>query len=143
MHEAVRKSHLVKTKLTNLTSEIEFWEWYKKEIEENSQLVNDRITFAEAIKKVEDDFWNSLSRTKRERDRNSPSDITSWYDTYELYYKKLPMDAVVNLRDILSVIKTRKKGKRSYIYAISAMKKLVRLNKRHDILESLNELDLT
>jgi hypothetical protein len=58
MHEAVRKSHLVKAKLTSLTSEVEFWDWYKKEIEEESRLIDDQITFGEAIKKVEDDFWN-------------------------------------------------------------------------------------
>jgi hypothetical protein len=48
----------VKAKLTSLTSEVEFWDWYKKEIEEESRLIDDQITFGEAIKKVEDDFWN-------------------------------------------------------------------------------------
>ena len=68
MHEAVRKSHLVKAKLTSMTSEVEFWDWYKKEIEEESRLEDDRITFGEAIKKVEDDFWSRPDRRKRKRD---------------------------------------------------------------------------
>ena len=56
MVEALRKSKQVKEQLEGLTSEVEFWDWYDKEIKSESQLVDDRITFGEAIKKVEDDF---------------------------------------------------------------------------------------
>ena len=87
MYEAVRKAGLVKAKLTSLTSEVEFWEWYNKEIKEESQLVDDRITFEEAVKKVEDDFWSRPDRRKRERDKNNPSDQCSWNDTYGRFYK--------------------------------------------------------
>jgi hypothetical protein len=143
MHEAVRKSHLVKTKLTSLTSEVEFWNWYKKEVEEESRLVDDQITFGEAIKKVEDDFWSRPSRTKRKRDKNNPSNISSWNRTYGCFYKLLPHEKNIDLSDILAVISKQKKGARNYKYVVSAMKKLAEINKRRDILESLQEIDIT
>ena len=143
IHEAVRKSHLVKAKLTNLTSEVEFWDWYKKEIEEESRLVNDRITFGEAIKKVEDDFWSRLSRTKRKRDKASPSDLSSWYDTYGSFYKWLDPNEEVSLSQITHVISKWKKGRKIHGYAVSAMKKLAEINRRRDICEALSEIDVT
>ena len=142
MHEAVRKSHLVKAKLTSMTSEVEFWDWYKKEIEEESRLVDDRITFSEAIQKVEDDFWNNLSKTKRKRDKSNPSDVSSWYRTYGCFYKHLPNDSEVGLNDIKQVIAKQKQGTRNYKYVVSAMKKLARVIKRNDILEALNDLNV-
>jgi hypothetical protein len=143
MVEALSKSKKVAEALKALTSEVEFWDWYDKEVKQDSQLVDDRLTFAEAIAKVEGDFWNSLSRTRRKRDKSSPSDISSWYDTYGLYYKRLPGEKMVNVQDVLAVINSRKKGKTSYAYAVSAMKKLCRVNKRQDILEVLEDLDVT
>jgi hypothetical protein len=143
MIDAVRKAHKVAEALKSLTSEVEFWNWYNKEIKQESQLVDDQLTFGEAITKVEADFWGSLSRTKRERDKNNPSDISSWYDTYGLYYKKLPLEKLVNAKDVLEIINSRKKGRTSFAYAVSAMKKLCRINKRLDILEVLDDLDVT
>ncbi len=143
MVDALKKSNKVAEALKNLTSEVEFWDWYDKEIKQESQLADDRLTFQEAIKKVQDDFWSSLSRTKRKRNKSNPSDISSWYDTYGLYYKKLPMGELVNIKDVLTVVNSRKKGKTSYAYAVSAMKKLCRVNKRQDILEVLEDLDVT
>lgn len=142
MHEAVRKSHLVKTKLTNLSSEVEFWEWYKGEIEEESQLVDDRLTFGEAIAKVENDFWSRPSRTGRERDRNNASDQASWHRTYGCFYERLPEGNAVALGDIQKVIDKQGKGTRNYKYAVSAMKKLTRVIKRQDILNSLDDLNV-
>jgi integrase len=143
MHEAVRKSHLVKTKLTNLASEVEFWNWYKEEIEEESQLVDDRLAFGEAIAKVESNFWGRPDRRKRERDRNNPSDISSWNDTYGRFYKHLPGGKLLNVKTIMEVLGNWKKGTKTYKGAVSAMKKLSDLNKRKDIYEELNSLDVT
>jgi hypothetical protein len=47
--DAVRKASKVKEKLESLTSEVEFWGWYDKEIKQESQLKDDRLTFGEAI----------------------------------------------------------------------------------------------
>ncbi|BAZ46840.1 hypothetical protein NIES4102_38800 [Chondrocystis sp. NIES-4102] len=143
MVEALKKANKVSNALKSFTSETEFWAWYDKEIKEESQLADDKITFAEAIAKVEDDFWSRLSRTKRKRDRNNPSDLSSWYDTYGGFYKHLPQNKSVNLADIQTVIDKQKKGTRSYKYVVSAMKKLVRINKRQDILEVLDDINVT
>ena len=142
MVEALSKSKKVSEQLKNLTSESEFWQWYEKEIKEVSQLVDDVLTFGEAIKKVEDDFWNTPSRTKRVRDKSNPSDKSSWYRTYGCFYKHLPKAKKVNLVDILNVINKQAKGTRNYKYVVSAMKKMARMNKRQDILDSLEEINI-
>lgn len=143
MHEAVRKSHLVKAKLTSMTSETEFWEWYKKEIEEETQLVDDTITFAEAIKKVEDDFWSRPDRRKQPRDKNNPSHVQSWNTTYGNFYKHLPLDKKLNYSDIKQFLDSRNKGSGKFSDTVSAMKKLCRMNKQKNILEALEEITIT
>ncbi len=143
MVEALKKSKQVAEALKTLNSEVEFWQWYDKEIKQESQLKNDQITFGEAIKKVEDDFWNTPSRTKRERDRNNPSDESSWYRTYGGFYKHLSSSNKVCLSEITGVINRQGRGTRNYKYVISAMKKLARMAKRQDILEVLDEINVT
>ena len=143
MHEAVRKSHLVKAKLTSMTSEVEFWDWYKKEIEEESRLVDDRITFYEAIKKVEDDFWSRPDRRKRKRDKINASDLSSWHDTYGRFYRWLDPNEEISLSQINHVISKWDKGTKTYAGVVSAMKKLAEMNRRKDIHEELSILDTT
>ena len=142
MVEALKKAKLVATKLETLASETEFWLWYDKEIKNESQLVNDQRTFAQAIIEVQRDFWNRPSRTKRKRDKSNPSDQSSYYRTYGCFYKHLPEYKKVNLADIMKVIDMQQKGTRNYKYAVSAMKKLARINKRQDILEKLDDLNV-
>ena len=141
MHEAVRKSNLVKAKLTSMTSEVEFWEWYKKEIEEDSQLIDDRITFGEAIKKVEDDFWSRPDRRKQTRDKNNASHQSSWRETYGRFYSYLPSNKVINLDDIHQAISRQQTGSRSFKYSLSAMKKLCRMNKNQKLIDALDEIN--
>ena len=143
MVEALKKSKLVKAKLTSMTSEVEFWDWYDKEIKNESQLVNDQKTFIQAIIEVKRDFWERPSKTKRKRDKNNPSDISSWYRTYECFYKHLPEYTTVNFGDINRVINMQQKGTRNYKYAVSAMKKLVRIIARNDILKQLQSINVT
>ena len=143
MIDAVRKAHKVKEKLTTLDSEAQFWEWYKSEIEEESQLTNDVLTFGEAIKVVENDFWSRASRTKRERDKNNPSDTNSWKETYGRFFQALPSQRSVNITDFKKGLERWEKGRRSYKYAVSAYKKLCRMIKRSDLLAYLDELDIT
>ena len=143
MHEAVRKSHLVKAKLTSMTSEVEFWDWYKKEIEEESQLVDDRITFGEAIVKVEDDFWSRPDRRKRKREKTNASDLSSWHDTYGRFYKWLDPNEEMSLSQINHVISKWDRGTKTYQGVVSAMKKLAEMNRRRDIYEELSMLDVT
>jgi hypothetical protein len=141
MVDALRKANKVADQLKTLDSEVEFWNWYDKEIKQESQLVDDRLTFAEAIAKVEDDFWSRPDRRKRDRDKSNPSDIDSWYRTYGCFYQHLPSSKILNLISITKVIDMQKKGTRNYKYAVSAMKKLTEMNKRRDLYDELNDLN--
>jgi hypothetical protein len=101
------------------------------------------LTFGEAIKKVGDDFWDRLSRTKRKRDKNNSSDLTSWDDTYGRFYKRLLSDKSINITDVQAVISKWNKGTKTYKGVVSAMKKLVSINHRQDIHDKLSELDVS
>jgi integrase len=143
MVEALSKSKKVAEALKSLVSEVEFWQWYDKEIKQESQLVDDQRTFIQAIVEVKRDFWDRPSRTKRKRDKSSPSDQSSWYRTYGCFYQHLPEYKPVNLADIQKVIDRQKRGTRNYKYAVSAMKKLARMIKRQDILDTLEDVNVT
>ncbi|MDJ0570015.1 MAG: hypothetical protein QNJ53_13345 [Pleurocapsa sp. MO_192.B19] len=143
MIDAVRKAHRVANRLKSLNSETEFWQWYNKEIKQESQLADDQITFGEAIKKVEDDFWSKPSRTKRKRDKSNPSDLNSWDKTYGTFYRHLPKDKIINLDDIQKGLGNYTKGSRTYKYFVSAMKKLCRTNRQQSIFEALEDIDIT
>ncbi|NJR45281.1 MAG: hypothetical protein HC775_05485 [Hyellaceae cyanobacterium CSU_1_1] len=82
------------------------------------------------------------TRSKRKRDKSSPSDQSSWQRTYGCFYQHLPEYKTVNLADIQKVIDKQKKGTRNYKYVASAMKKLARTIKRQDILDSLGDLNV-
>ena len=142
MVEALKKSRLVKEKIETLKSETDFWNWYNKQIRGNSQLVDDRLTFAEAIKEVSNNFWNRLSRTKRVRDKNNPSDLASWDRTYGCFYKHLPNDEPLDIAKIKQVISLQRKGTKNHGYVVFAMKKLAEINKRRDIYDELNEIEI-
>ncbi|WP_319418915.1 hypothetical protein [Pleurocapsa sp. FMAR1] len=141
MVDALKKSNKVAEALKDLSSESEFWQWYEKEIKQESQLANDRLTFEEAIKKVEDDFWSRPDRRKKKRSRNNPSHIQSWKVTYGNYYRHLPLNEIISLQKIEKVISKWKKGTKLYGEAVSAMRKLTRFNKQKSILLVLEELD--
>ena len=143
MVEALSKSHKVADALKSLSSETKFWQWYEKEIKQVSQLTDDVLTFGEAIKKVEDDFWSKPSRTKRERSKNNPSDQSSWTETYGRFLEALPKANKVNPSDITTSLQKWEKGRRSYKYAVSAYKKLCRVIKRQDLLDLLDDIDIT
>ena len=143
IEDALIKSHKVAKALKTITSQIEFDAWYEKEILEANQIVDDRITFAEAIKKVEDDFWSRSDRRKRKRDRSNPSDLSSWYDTYGRFYKWLDSNEEVSLSQINHVISKWSKGTKTYQGVVSAMKKLAETNRRKDIYEELSTLDVS
>ncbi len=143
MVDALSKAHKVAEALKSFTSEAEFWQWYDKEIKEIGQIKNDVLTFGEAIAKVEEKYWDSLSRTKKARNKNNPSDKSSWNRAYGCFYKLLPKDKTINLNDIHVVINKQKKGTKNYQEVVRAMKKMAETIKRKDIIDNLVELDIT
>jgi hypothetical protein len=141
MVDALSKAKKVAEKLKTCSSIIEFDKWYDEAILEKGKIIDDRMTFGEAIAKVEDDFWSRPSRTKRKRDRENPSDLNSWYDTYARFYKHLPNTRSINIADLQMVTSKWKRGTKTYKGAVSAMKKMASINHRQDIYDGLNELD--
>ncbi|NJK58507.1 MAG: hypothetical protein HC939_22270, partial [Pleurocapsa sp. SU_5_0] len=133
----------VAEKLKTCSSIVEFDKWYDETILEKNKIADDRLTFGEAIAKVEADFWSRPDRRKRKRDKNNPSDLTSWHDTYKRFYKHLPSAKNLNIPDIMTVIDKWNRGTKTYKGVVSAMKKLVSINHRQDIRDKLSELDVS
>jgi hypothetical protein len=67
--KALEKANKVSDALTKFTSETEFLAWYDEHILEKNQVKNDLITFSEAIKLVEDNYWNSYTKKRQQRDK--------------------------------------------------------------------------
>ena len=143
MVDALRKANKVSEALKRIDSLTEFEQWYKSEILEANEIKNDLLTFGEAIKTVEDDFWSRPDRRRRKRDKNNPSDQGCFKETYGKFYKLLPVNKVINYQDIKIAIDSKKEGSRTRKYAVSAMKKLARTIKRKDILDELENIDTT
>ncbi|MGV2828502.1 hypothetical protein [Myxosarcina sp. GI1(2024)] len=143
MQSALVKANKVTEALKSFDTESEFWEWYDREIREESQLENDLVTFAETIAIVEEDFWSRPSRTGRRRNRTNPSDHSSYYDTYGRFYKYLPQDKAVTLKTIMGTINRWEKGTKSYKGVVSAMKRLTRMAGKRKILDELDNLNIT
>jgi hypothetical protein len=139
MLNALSKAHKVAEALKSFASEVEFWQWYDKEIRENGAIRNDVLTFSEAIAKVEQDFWDRPDRRKRKRDKNNPSDKSTWNRAYQCFYKHLDKKQAVSTEGILKALTNIRKGTKNYKCAVSAMKKLCRTSKRNDILQDLDE----
>ena len=142
MVEALSKANKVAEALKSFTSEIEFWQWYDKEVREVGKVENDLLTFGDAIAKVENDFWSRPDRRRRKRDKNNPSDVTCWNRTYGSFYKHLPVNNLISISEVMKVVNLQTKGTRNYKYVICAMKKLARMSKRNDLLEVLDDLSI-
>ena len=152
MVNALSKAHKVADALKSSKSETEFWVWYDREIKDIDKIENDLLTFRDAIAQrlgeaeiaiVEDDFWNRTDRRRQKRSKTNPSDLSSWNDAYNRFYKHLPLDKVINLKDILETLSRWNKGTKSYKSATSVFKKLARVAKKKGIVETLDNLDIT
>ncbi|MEM1971150.1 MAG: hypothetical protein QXM92_01635, partial [Candidatus Anstonellales archaeon] len=62
---------------------------------EKQEIVDDRITMEEAVKKVEKWFFQRKDRRKLQRSKNEGSDRDCWYREYEYYYNKIPKGTIV------------------------------------------------
>ena len=141
---ASKKAVLVAEKLASCTSEVEFWEWYDREIKDVSNIKNDILTFGEVIAQIENDFFNGYRLFKKppeKRDRNNPSDQASYKRVYGSIYKYLPQNKQVNFKNIQEILSRWEQGTKTFKDAVSVMKKLARTAKRKDILDELEDLN--
>ncbi len=143
MVSALSKANKVSEALKTFTSESEFWEWYDKEIKEVGKLENDLLTFRDAIAVVEDDFWKRKDRRGNKRIKGHPSHERSWNDTYWRFYKYLPQDKIISLKDVLNTLNQWQQGSKTYKDAMSAYRGLVRKNGRDSIYKELKKINST
>ncbi|MFB2919443.1 hypothetical protein [Aerosakkonema funiforme] len=141
--DAVKKAHQVAEALKQFSSESDFWEWYERTILEKNVIKNDLITFGDAIKVVENNYWSANTKKRQKRDKLNPSHQACWIDTYQRYYNLLPLDKIVNLADIKQAIESKEKGSRSRKYCVSAMKRLAEAIGNNSIYEELKKIDVT
>lgn len=80
--DALKKAHWVATAITLFSSETPFLTWYDDVILEKNVVKNDLITFAEAIAKVEQSYWDG--RTKHGRAQNFSNDCPESTDCRSL-----------------------------------------------------------
>ncbi|MDJ0774899.1 MAG: hypothetical protein QNJ49_15975 [Mastigocoleus sp. MO_167.B18] len=141
MGSALSKAHKVSEALKTFTSESEFREWYDREIKEVGKVENDLLTFKEAIAVVEDDFWKRKDRRDNKRIKGHPSHEASWDRTYNEYYKHLPLEKVINLKNILTTLNRWRQGTKSYKDAMSAYRALASKNGYGSIYKELKKID--
>jgi hypothetical protein len=137
---ALEKASRVAEALKVVKSETEFLGWYEKNILCKQEVKNDLLTFGEAIKIVEENFWNSLDRKKKKRDRASVSHQASYRAVYGGFLKLLPPDKVVNVPDALQALDTKKKGSKGYEYCKFAFKKLAEATSHTPLSEALDAI---
>ena len=143
MVSALSKANKVSEALKTFTSESEFWEWYDKEIKEVGKLENDLLTFRDAIAVVEDDFWKRKDRRGNKRIKGHPSHERSWNDTYWRFYKYLPQDKIISLKDVLNTLNQWQQGSKTYKDAMSAYRGSVTKNGRDSIYKELKKINST
>ncbi|MEH1784290.1 MAG: hypothetical protein V7L23_01475 [Nostoc sp.] len=140
--KALDKAKQVSEALGRFSSESAFWIWYDEVILEKNVVKNDLIIFEEAIRQVENSYWNSYNGKKQKRDRNNPSHQTCWYDTYGRFYKSLPLEKIVNDSDVMVVIDSKERGTKNFKMCVRAMKKLAEVNAYTSIYKNLSKIDL-
>ncbi|MBD2451804.1 site-specific integrase [Nostoc sp. FACHB-152] len=140
---ALRKANQVSEALGKFSSETGFLAWYDEHILEKNQVKNDLITFGEAIKLVEDNYWNSYTKKHQPRDRNNPSHQSCWYEVYYCFYKLLPFNNNVNITDIMEAINSKNKGSKRFKDCVSAMKKLCEVIGNNKLRDELGKINIT
>ena len=120
--DALDKAYLVSEALKRYDTSSEFWDWYSDNIAvKNSVLENDRLTYREIFKKVEDNYFNGKHRNtgrQRERDINKPGGVSDWSSfrrTYTVYFNKFTnWDNYPNWEEIKSVWNSYEQGSKSF-----------------------------
>lgn len=119
INDAIDKAKSVSSKLSTFESFTEFKHWYDTTIKERQKVSDDRITFSDAINKVDDYFWSLKGRVK---DKNVPGYnnwMSSWETTYGKYFNLLPPNKLLNLEDInKAIIKKSDKARKNCIRAM-------------------------
>lgn len=82
------------------------------------------VTFAEAIAKIETDYWQGIDRKLRLRDRANISQQATYKSVYGRFYALLPAAKKFNAEDLLSALNTKERGSKTYGECLYALKRL-------------------
>lgn len=104
INDALDKAKSVSSKLSTFESLTEFKHWYDTTIKGEQKVSDDRITFSDAINKVDDYFWSLKGRVKNPNVPGYNNWMSSWEHTYGKYFKLLPPNKLFNFKDINEVI---------------------------------------
>ncbi|MEM4178038.1 MAG: hypothetical protein QXS29_10800 [Nitrososphaeria archaeon] len=116
------------------------------------EVVDDRITMEEAVKKVEKWFFQRKDRRKLQRSKQEMSDLKSWDREYGRYYNKLPKQAIVTYETLKEALDAygidpdtgeTNPYLRKYQDCLRAYIKLCEINKLHDIQRKLEDLKIS
>lgn len=121
---AAGKAILVAEALQRVGTETEFMDWYDRAVLGKNAVKNNLMTFAEAVKKLEEEYWAAPDRKHRKRDRTNVSQQAAYTNTYGRFFKLLPADRQFNSARLLEALDTKKKGTKSYGDCLYAFKKL-------------------
>lgn len=143
LNRCLEKAILIDQQLKNYESEIDFWSWYDETIKgKNKNATNDLITFVNAIDKVESWFFSQNDR--RGLERTKETDYKSYYRTYDIYFKKLPINERVTYDTIYNTLIQYESDReqRKYQDCLIAYLKLCEVNQLTSIYNKLNKLKL-
>jgi integrase len=138
---ALDKANKVSEALELFTNESDFLAWYETHILDKNVVRNDLLCFKDAIKLVENYYWNHRKKTGKERVKGNPSDETTYSDVYGQYFKLVDGSKVVSLLLVMSAINQKTKGTKTYINCISAFRKLCEISGLNSIKTELDKLD--
>ncbi len=135
--KALIKAFKVADKLDSLENESSFWEWYKSEIEEVTQIKNDLITTQEAVRTWKQRYFEARDKRglKRSDDGFESNTEANWDSTYGVFYGKLDEKKICNAQNLIEQFdKTwgHLKGRKGFKNANAAVCKLLRETKQHN-----------
>jgi hypothetical protein len=145
VYQARDKAWKIKDALTKISSASEFKEWWEREIEGKTEVVNDLKTYCEIIQELEDEYFNGLnSQTKRPRSRDISNDVKTWKQGNLCYFKKLPnWDKYPTWEEFKAALFTYKKGTNSFEKCYYALRRIAqKCPNNKQLLEQFTEINL-
>ncbi|KKD40039.1 hypothetical protein [Limnoraphis robusta] len=144
VYQARDKAWKIKDAFNKLTTASEFDEWFKREIKEVNELVNDLKTYREIIQELEDEYFDGVNvNTKRPRSRDIPNDASTWKKGNLDYFKKLPdWDKYPTWQELKTALFTYKQGVNSFKKCYYALRKIAeKCPNNKQLLERFGEID--
>jgi integrase len=140
---ASEKAVLVSAALKSVTTEAEFLVWYDEVIIGKNVVRNNLMTFGDAIKKFEEEYWAAPDRKHRQRSRTSVSQQATYTNVYGRFFKLLPSDRLIQSKDLLEALDTLEEGTGCYGDCLYAFKRLAVVTGHGSVIAALDNIKHT